>query len=113
MRKITKEFGLFFSEIEQMLRDRELTMHLLAVPIDTALAKDPEMRGANPNDHSRSCGFIAICYPEGRESLYAESLDKWNMSYDPLLNMVNLRDAGVYIPKPGTDAARQMMAKYN
>ena len=112
-----------FAGLETIFRKFSFNTHCLAVPEELV---DQEFMGivaVNANDAEviygdtlrpmmetlrevRRVSHITIFCPDRQTAEFEASY--WGLSYDPLINLTNLRNSGVMVPKPGTPFARQV-----
>ena len=56
--------------------------------------------------------FVAMLYPKGLDDVLTDA-KKWGMLYEPTVNLANLEEAGICIPKPGSDTAHRITTERN
>ena len=103
--KIKPYFGLYFAEIERLCRIHNLTMHMLAVPARQALEERYDFLVVDPNDMRTFRPYVAMNFELGLDQLL-DGARLWRISYDPMVNMAQLRESGIYTPKSGSKVVR-------
>jgi hypothetical protein len=92
---VQPRYGIYFSEIEKLCREYELTTHFLAVPAYLSLKRDPTHIVIDPNGKGIFRPFLALCCWEGRNQLLTQEWE-WGIVYEEKTNVINLEKAGIY-----------------
>jgi len=95
--RIRPRFGVYFSEIEKLCREYELTANFLAVPTYLSLERNPNYLVIDPNGKGVFRPFLALCCEKGFNQLF-DYAQYWGIPYKKETNEINLEKAGMYKP---------------